>query len=130
MTTSDDRLDRIEALLERTAQQQAAHAEAFSRIQEQQSANTEAISRLQEQQSTTDDIIRASIADVVEMISDLGRQQQETDQRFNTLLADSRADRLRADAEAQENRREHREFRTFMRDTIQELRRVWQRIAG
>lgn len=116
MTNSDDRLNRIEALLDRVAQQQAA--------------NTEAINRLQEQQSTTDDMIRSSITDVVEMISDLGRQQQETDQRFNTLLADARADRLRADADAQENRREHREFRTFMRETLQELRRVWQRLAG
>ena len=74
MTDSGDRLDRIEALVQ---------------------ANAEAINRLQVQQSETDQLIRASITDVMEIVGDLARQQQETDQRFTTLLADARADRIR-----------------------------------
>jgi RNA polymerase-interacting CarD/CdnL/TRCF family regulator len=109
MTDSGDRLDRIEALVQ---------------------ANAEAISRLQAQQSETDQLIRASITDVMEIVGDLARQQQETDQRFNTLLADARADRIRETANAQDNRREHREFRAFMRETLNQLQQIWQRLAG
>ncbi|PSN18545.1 hypothetical protein C7271_11980 [filamentous cyanobacterium CCP5] len=52
MTTGGDRLDRIEALLEQTAQQQRANAEA--------------IDQMRERQIEADENLRASIADVVQ----------------------------------------------------------------
>jgi phage-related minor tail protein len=109
MADSGDRLDRIEALVQ-------ANAEAIAAMRETQA---------QAQQDLTD-----SISDVVEMIRDLGQRQAETDQRFNSLLADARADRIRENTNAQENRREHREFRAFMRETLSEIRQIWQRLAG
>ncbi|ASC73890.1 hypothetical protein XM38_048640 [Halomicronema hongdechloris C2206] len=74
--------------------------------------------------------LNENIADTVSMISDLGQQQAETDQRFNTLLAEARADRLRQRAAEERNRIEHEEFRVFMQDTLREIRQIWQRLAG
>jgi len=102
MTDSGDRLDRIEALVQ---------------------ANAEAIAAMREAQAQTRQDLRDSITDVVEMISDLGQRQAETDQRFNTLLAELRSDR-------QTNRTEHREFRAFMRETLTQLSQIWQRLVG
>jgi hypothetical protein len=116
MTTSndsDDRLNRIEALVE-------SNARAIAAMGERQEA---ADQQLREQLAATDELIKSSITDVVEMIGELGQRQAETDQRFNTLLAEGRLDR-------QSNRREHREFREFTRQTLQELRQIWQRIAS
>ena len=112
MTTSNesnDRLARIEALVE---------------------SNALAIAAMREREEAANQRLRESINDVIQMIGDLAEQQQETDQRFNNLLAEARADRNREDAARQENRQEHREFRAFMRQTLQELRQIWQRIAS
>ena len=38
-----------------------------------------------------------AITDTVQMIANLGQQQHETEQRFNTLLEEARADRQRAE---------------------------------
>ncbi len=102
MTNSGDRLDRLEALVQ-------ANAEAIAAMREAQA---------QSQQDLTD-----SITDVVEMIGELGQRQAETDQRFNTLLAEGRADR-------QANRAEHREFRAWMREMSGQIQQIWQRLAG
>lgn len=120
-----DRLDRIEAILaqvaesqQRTQQQVESNARAIE-------ANSNAISQMREELQQADERSRQRLeettADVVDMISNLAIQQGETDQRFNTLLAEARADR-------QTNIRERREFRGFMRQMIEDIRRIWQRL--
>ena len=81
----------------------------------------------------------------------LAHQQQETDQRFNNLLAEARADRQQAQADreqaqadreqaqadreqwqlqAQANETEHRAFRQNIQVLLAEIARLWQRIAS
>ncbi|HEY9763480.1 MAG TPA: hypothetical protein V6D07_13195 [Trichocoleus sp.] len=49
--------------------------------------------------------------------------QSQTDQRFNNLLAEAKAD-------CQTKSRERREFRTFMRQMAEKIRCIWQRLAS
>lgn len=111
MTT--DRLGRIEALVE---------------------ANATAIAAMREQQQQADDNLRESINDVVSLIGNLAEQDdqraeqfrlrhEEHEQRFNNLLADSRADRQRND-------QEHQAFRETFQALLSEIRAIWQRLAG
>ena len=60
--------------------------------------------------------------DTVAMIADLGRQQQETDQRFEVFLQESRADRVL-------NESEHRAFRETFQTLLAEISRIWQRVS-
>ena len=78
------------------------------------------------------------------MIANLGQQQQETDQRFNNLLEEARADRQEARADRQRidealsradrdralNESEHRAFRETFQTMLAEIARLWQRVAG
>lgn len=127
MTNGTDRIDRIEAIL-------AEIAESQRRTQQQQEVNTGAISGLrrsvQEVNTSvrlTNEQLNASIADTVAMIGSLAEQQEqrhnETDQRFNNLLADSRSDR-------QNNEREHQAFRESFQSLLGEIRAIWERLAG
>ena len=99
------------------------------------------------------------ISEVVAMVGELAAQQEarsaESDQRFNNLLADARADRQRADqnqAEAMQridqtlaaaradrersdrdraiNEHEHRAFRETFQTLLAEVARIWQRLVG
>jgi len=117
MTYSSDRLDRIEALLATVAESNAASTQRLDRIeagldrtQQITDSNARAIeawsSRIEEgiaeaaavstfMAANTNRRMEEAITDTVQMISDLSRQQQETDQRFEFWLQDSRADRQR-----------------------------------
>lgn len=169
MPESSDRLDRVEALLARVAESNAASAERLDRIEaglasiEAGLASTEQLvaqnaaglretraiadsnaraiqawdARITEGDQRTQTQLEASIADTVAMIADMGRQQQETDQRFEVFLAEARADReeMRAareqwQLEAQANATEHRAFTQNVQVLLAEIARLWQRIAG
>jgi hypothetical protein len=71
-----------------------------------------------------------AIADTVQMIADLGRQQQETDQRFEVFLAEARADRAEMRAAREANSTEHRAFTQNIQVLLAEIARLWQRVAG
>jgi hypothetical protein len=97
MTNGTSRLDRIEAIL-------ASVTESQQRTQQQQEVNTAAIAELRASNrelntsiAATNEQLSESISETVEMIGALAADQTETDQRFNNLLEDSRADRQKAD---------------------------------
>ncbi|PSN80625.1 hypothetical protein C8B47_05585 [filamentous cyanobacterium CCP4] len=80
--------------------------------------------------ATGDQRLETAIADTVAMIADMGRQQQETDQRFEVFLQDSRADRQRFDQAMAANAAEHRAFTQNVQVLLAEISRLWQRVAG
>lgn len=174
MTNSTDRLDRIETLLERSLvqhTQEMAEIRAGLRetrnisdsnarsIQAYDARIEEGIAEAEEVSSSmsasTNTRMEAAITDTVQMIANLGQQQQETDQRFNNLLAEARADRQRSEqlnaehsqrfdvflAEARADRAEmqaareansteHRAFTQNIQTLLAEIARLWQRLAG
>ena len=195
MTPSQDRLDRIEALLEASIAQhnremadmkaaqgqsaeetQALHrqemAEFWAGLRETKAiteSNARAIeawsSRVGEAEEAsrssvenTDRRLEAAIADTVAMMADLGRHQQETDQRFEVFLQEARADRQRIDNTLAEQREMAQRFEVFLEDSradrqsfdqmmaanatehraftqnvqvlLAEIARLWQRVAG
>ena len=134
MTSSSDRLDRIEAIVESNARAIAANAAA---IAEMRQALVEADNRL-----------RANIEDVTSMIASLAQAQdervQETDRQLQILIDEGRANRREQNEQTQEtdrqlqilinegrvNRQEHTEFREFMQRTLQEIQQIKQQLAG
>jgi chromosome segregation ATPase len=159
MTQSTDRLDRIEALLATVAESNAASTQRLDRIEvgldrteKIVESNARAIeawsSRLEDGMAEAEEISSAmaantnrrmeeAITDTVQMIANLGQQQQETDQRFNNLLEEARADRQRidevlakADRDRALNESEHRAFRETFQTLLAEVARLWQRVAG
>ncbi|MEO0828514.1 MAG: hypothetical protein AAFW84_01885 [Cyanobacteria bacterium J06635_15] len=120
-----DRLDRIEAILDRLAAQQAvtqAQVDQNARVMESSTqliaSNARAIeansNEIAEGFAQMRRELQANLEDVTAMIlssiQDTDRQMRETDERFNTLLAEARADRQR-------NEQEHQAFR----EAIQKL---------
>jgi len=166
MTQSTDRLDRIEALLATVAESQARTEANLSRTEQLVAQNaaglreTRAIadsnaraieawpSRIEEgiaeaeevsssMSANTNTRMEDAIADTVQMIANLGQQQQEAmhrhqeaDQRFEVFLAEARADRQRADRDRALNESEHRAFRETFQTMLAEIARLWQRVAG
>ena len=166
MTQSTDRLDRIEALLATVAESQARTEANLSRTEQLVAQNaaglreTRAIadsnaraieawsSRIEEgiaeaeevsssMSANTNTRMEDAIADTVQMIANLGQQQQEAmhrhqeaDQRFEMFLAEARADRQRADRDRALNESEHRAFRETFQTMLAEIDRLWQRVAG
>jgi hypothetical protein len=166
MTQSTDRLDRIEALLATVAESQARTEANLSRTEQLVAQNaaglreTRAIadsnaraieawsSRIEEgiaeaeevsssMSANTNTRMEDAIADTVQMIANLGQQQQEAmhrhqeaDQRFEVFLAEARADRQRADRDRALNESEHRAFRETFQTMLAEIARLWQRAAG
>jgi len=166
MTQSTDRLDRIEALLATVAESNAASTQRLDRIEvgldrteKIVESNARAIeawsSRIEDGMAEAEEISSAmaantnrrmeeAITDTVQMIANLGQQQQETDQRFNNLLEEARADRQEARADRQRidealakadrdralNESEHRAFRETFQTLLAEIARLWQRVAG
>jgi chromosome segregation ATPase len=130
MTNSMDRLDRIEALLERMAEEQASYQQQ-SRVELSEvrslvssnaraaEANSNAIAELRASLTET----RAGIDDAVEMITAISREsaeeRQELSQQIQVLVDESR-----------QNTREHEDFRSFVRGLQMEVRRIWERITG
>jgi hypothetical protein len=138
MTYSSDRLDRIEAILEANAQQlvetrQIADSNARA-IEAWGSRIEEGIAEAEEVSSSmaanTNRRMEEAIADTVGMIANLGRQQQETDQRFEVFLAEARADRAEMRAAREANSTEHRAFTQNIQVLLAEIARLWQRVAG
>ncbi|MBE9157077.1 hypothetical protein IQ265_09595 [Nodosilinea sp. LEGE 06152] len=152
MTYSSDRLDRVEALLATVAESQArtqiiveqnaaglretrAIADSNARAIEAWSSRIEdGIAEAEEVSSSTaantNRRMEDAIADTVQMIADLGRQQQETDQRFEVFLAEARADRAEMRAVREANSTEHRAFTQNIQVLLAEIARLWQRVAG
>ena len=145
MTPSQDRLDRIEALLEASI---AQHNREMADMRAAQGASRSRV-------ENTDRRLEAAIADTVAMVADLGRQQQETDQRFEVFLQEARADRQRSTTEREEtnqrfevfledsradrqsfdqmmaaNAAEHRAFTQNVQALLAEIARLSQRVAG
>jgi hypothetical protein len=170
MTYSSDRLDRIEALLATVAESNAASTQRLDRIEagldrteKIVESNARAIeawsSRIEEGIAEAEEVsssiaantnrrMEEAITDTVQMIADLGRQQQEStarseqlnaehSQRFEVFLQDARADRkrfdeslARADRDRALNESEHRAFRETFQTLLAEISRLWQRVAG
>lgn len=147
-----DRLDRIEALLEHLALQQAQSLQQFEEVKKitesnarAVEANSSAISQMRQSQQEASEQFRQELreadersrrrleettADVVSMIIDLGQQQSQTDQRFANLLQDARADRQAYEVARQANEREHSAFREAMQTLLTEIARIWQRLQA
>jgi hypothetical protein len=126
MTTSNDRLEQIESILAELARRQAQTQEQIdgrlSRIEQVVESNARAIEAWSGRIDESGTRLEVAIADTVAMIADLGRQQQETDQRFEVFLQESRADRVL-------NESEHRAFRETFQTLLAEISRIWQRVS-
>jgi len=153
---STDRLDRMEALLASTIEGLARTETLIAETWQITDSNARAIeawsSRIEDGIAEAEEVsssmvantnrrMEEAITDTVTMISDLSRQQQETDQRFEVWLQDSRADRQRAeqrdrewqerfDQAMQANATEHRAFTQNTQMLLAEIARLWQRVAG
>jgi hypothetical protein len=144
MTSSNDRLDRIEALLATVAESNAASIQRLDRVESVLAATADRLARAEQVAESNARAIEAwsgridnagnrlesAISDTVGMIADLGRQQQETDQRFEVFLAEARADRQRLDQTMAANATEHRAFTQNIQVLLAEIARLWQRVAG
>ena len=145
MTQSNDRLDRIEALLAENAQQLVETRQLVEGTRQITESNARAIeawgSRIEEGIAEAEEVsssmaantnrrMEEAIADTVGMIANLGRQQQETDQRFEVFLAEARADRAEMRAAREANSTEHRAFTQNIQVLLAEIARLWQRVAG
>ena len=158
-TPNHDRLDRVETILTAIAEQQQRtqvqidrnvqglaelRSEILSLGERQEAADQrlrESIEstnqRLQTSIESTNQQLQASIGDVVSIMGDLAEQQNETDQRFQVLLEEARADRSRMDQhitqarqDGLKNNRDHRAFTQTMQSMLAEIARIWQRLAG
>lgn len=153
MTSNNDRLDRIEALLEASSTQHNRELSEMRAIHSQEMAeiraglretkaitesNARAIeawsSRIAESEdasramaTSTDQRLETAIADTVAMIADMGRQQQETDQQFEIFLQEARADRQRSSAEREEA---NQRFEVFLQDSRADRQRFDQAMAA
>ena len=145
MTQNSDRLDRIEALLAENAQQLVETRQLVEGTRQITESNARAIeawgSRIEEGIAEAEEVsssmaantnrrMEEAIADTVGMIANLGRQQQETDQRFEVFLAEARADRAEMRAAREANSTEHRAFTQNIQVLLAEIARLWQRVAG
>lgn len=158
MTYSSDRLDRMEALLATTIEGLARTEANLVRTEKITESNARAIeawsSRIEDGIAESEEVsssmaantnrrMEEAITDTVQMIANLGQQQQETDQRFNNLLEEARADRQEARADRQRidealsradrdralNESEHRAFRETFQTMLAEIARLWQRVG-
>ncbi len=145
MTPSNDRLDRIEALLEASlSQHNREMAEIRAGLRETKAiteSNARAIeawsSRITDSEdasramaTSTDQRLETAIADTVAMIADMGRQQQETDQRFEIFLQEARSDRQRMDTALAEQREMAQRFEVFLQDSRADRQRFDQAMAA
>ncbi len=174
---STDRLDRIEAILAENARQLVetrqlveSNAAGLRETRQITDSNARAInawsSRIEDGIAEAEEVsssmaantnrrMEEAITDTVQMIADMGRQQQEADQRFEVFLAearaerqrseqlnaehsqrfetflqDARADRQRFDQAIAANSEEHQAFTQNIQVLLAEIARLWQRVAG
>jgi chromosome segregation ATPase len=115
---SNDRLDRIEAILAATAVQQQANTEALTRLEAQTSANSEAIGRLEVQTLAN----ATAIDRLTERIDQLTDRVDRLAQRFDGLVSaiGSHQEALRLISQ------QHSEWREQMRIIQTEIRDIWQ----
>src|SRR6476661_5984617 len=115
---SNDRLDRIEAILAATAVQQQANTEAIARLEVQTSANSEAIGRLEAQTFAN----ATAIDRLTERIDQLTERVDRVTSRFDGLVSaiQSHQEALRLISQ------QHNEWREQMRIIQTEIRDIWQ----
>lgn len=93
-----DRLDRIEAVLERLAAQQAAtQAQIESNARAIEANSNEIAEGFAQMRRDLQANIEEVTTTIVSTIQDTDRQMRETDERFNILLAEARADRQKSE---------------------------------
>jgi len=129
---SNDRLDRIEAILAATAVQQQANTEALTRLEAQTFANSEAIGRLEVQTSANSEAIgrleaqtfanATAIDRLTERIDQLTERVDRVTSRFDGLVSaiQSHQEALRLISQ------QHNEWREQMRIIQTEIRDIWQ----
>ena len=147
-----ERLDRIELLLTALADRQdrfqqqmeesdrrlrESISDSDRRLRESDRRLRESVSDSDRRLRESDRRLRESINDVVSMIgtlaeqqAELREQQAETDQRFENLLNDARADRQQQERNRVLNENEHLAFRETVQTLLAEIARIWQRLAG
>src|SRR6478672_444255 len=115
---SNDRLDRIEAILAATAVQQQANTEALTRLEAQTFANSEAIGRLEAQTFAN----ATAIDRLTERIDQLTERVDRVTSRFDGLVSaiQSHQEALRLISQ------QHNEWREQMRIIQTEIRDIWQ----
>jgi chromosome segregation ATPase len=115
---SNDRLDRIEAILAATAVQQQANTEALTRLEALTFANSEAIGRLEVQTQAN----ATAIDRLTERIDQLTDRVDRLAQRFDGLVSaiQSHQEALRLISQ------QHNEWREQMRIIQTEIRDIWQ----
>ncbi len=118
MNSSNDRLDRIEAILAATAVQQQANTEALTRLEAQTFANSEAIGRLEVQTLAN----ATAIDRLTERIDQLTDRVDRLAQRFDGLVSaiGSHQEALRLISQ------QNNEWREQMRIIQTEIRDLWQ----
>ncbi|MEG4797782.1 hypothetical protein QUA69_22160 [Microcoleus sp. LAD1_D1] len=118
MNSSNDRLDRIEAILAATAVQQQANTEALTRLEAQTFANSEAIGRLEVQTLAN----ATAIDRLTERIDQLTDRVDRLAQRFDGLVSaiGSHQEALRLISQ------QNNEWREQMRIIQTEIRDIWQ----
>jgi len=115
---SNDRLDRIEAILAATAVQQQANTEALTRLEAQTFANSEAIGRLEVQTLAN----ATAIDRLTDRIDQLTDRVDRLAQRFDGLVSaiGSHQEALRLISQ------QNNEWRDQMRIIQTEIRDIWQ----
>jgi chromosome segregation ATPase len=132
MNSSNDRLDRIEAILAATAIQQQANTTAIDRLTDrvdriavQQQANTEALGRLSVQTSAN----TAAIDRLTERVDNIAVQQQTSSELLDRLV--DRVDRMVSVIQDHQGalrllQQQQNEWREQMRIIQTEIRDLWQ----
>jgi hypothetical protein len=136
--SSDNRLDRLEALLATTIEGLARTEANLGRTEKITESNARAIeawsSRIEDGIAEAEEVTSAMAANTRQQVeADRVRfdaLHEEHTQRFNTLLEEARADRARADRDRAINESEHRAFRETFQTLLAEIARLWQRVAG
>jgi chromosome segregation ATPase len=115
---SNDRLDRIEAILAATAVQQQANTEALTRLESQTFANSEAIGRLEVQTSANTTAIDR-LTDRIDRLTDrVDRVVSRVDGLVSAIGSHQEALRLIS--------QQNNEWREQMRIIQTEIRDLWQ----
>jgi len=128
MTQRQERSDREIAAIQAITESNARAIEANSH------AMAEMRREMQETTAAADQQLREAINDTVAMITDLARQQYDTDQRFTIFLEDARADRQRMDQTMADLARQQQDidqrFTIFLEDARADRLRSEERSAA
>lgn len=143
-----ERLDRIEAILERLAERQDRLDEQREATQQQINSNARAIEATNESISTLGADIREGFAqtraelqqeagDAISMIGSLSEEVdqtqaivRQTSEQVQSLVAEGQADRIEAAQQRESNSQEHADFRVLMQSMLAEVARLWREIRS